>query len=124
MALSRNNSSSVSFRISFERIYICICCILIFFTYYLNINYTPLIYKILDKSPLINEGQLKQHKIKAIYSNLDILETNCYYLKEISFHYQCWSSLINFWFVSPPSVERISLNLPQVFSRYKYVSNL
>ena len=70
MALSRNNSSSVSFRISFERIYICICCILIFFTYYLNINYTPLIYKILDKSPLINEGQLKQHKIKAIYSKV------------------------------------------------------
>ena len=39
-------------------------------------NHPPSSYKILDKFPIINEGQLNEPKIKAIYLSLYILKTN------------------------------------------------
>ena len=50
---------------------------------------------------MINEGQVKQPKMRAMYLNLYILKTNFKYLTEINFHYQFWSSMI--WFISRPS---------------------
>ena len=62
-------------------------------------NDLPLNYKILDKSPMVNEVLVKQPNMKAIYLNSYILKTNFYYLTEINFPYQFWSNMI--WLISP-----------------------